>query len=456
MIKYFLALTCLLSAGVSGLKYVDKRNVTTTLGKQYSCFYTIVYNATFVDKKKSSIVCTPNTNGGLVVEDFDLPGHGPIRLQHNVRKGKEQIKHVQPVDSMSVEMVPMNCSCSVPLDMLDDQTMAAGRMILKNRALTQSDDRLLFGPLLFFLLLSGQLTNLINAITGATATGRSLEMNNSEEVDRIMAAINSGDTEAALREDRTLLLSLLLTNLQNQIQAQLTAIQTQIQTAINNFLAALGLPATGRSLDLRNVDLSDESNDRTLLLTLLINSIRNQIQTAINNFLATLFPAAGRSLNRQLGSGLLGGSLLGSGGGLIGSGGGILGSGGLLGGGTGGDLGGLLGDSAGGDFGGLLAGLLGGDGSGDIGSLLGGDFESQLLGSLLGGAGTTDPTAALLDMLGVTEAEVAELMSFLDQLEQMSEEEFMTWMMTELGVDGNMMDMFNNIPLQCDCLPQPQ
>ena len=83
-------------------------------------------------------------------------------------------------------------------------------------------------------------------------------------------------------------------------------------------------------------------------------------------------------------------------------------------------------------------------------------LESQLLGSLLGGAGTTDPTAALLDMLGVTEAEVAELMSFLDQLEQMSEEEFMTWMMTELGVDGNMMDMFNNIPLQCDCLPQPQ
>merc|ERR1712227_510688 len=210
----------------------------------------------------------------------------------------------------------------------------------KNRALTRSDDRLLFGPLLF-LLLSGQLTNLINAITGATATGRSLEMNKSEEVDRIMAAINSGDTEAALREDRTLLLSLLLTNLQNQIQAQLTAIQTQIQTAINNFLAALGLPATGRSLDLRNVDLSDESNDRTLLLTLLINSIRNQIQTAINNFLATLFPAAGRSLDRQLGSGLLGGGLLGSGGGFLGSG-------------TGGDLGGLLGGSAGGDFGGLL------------------------------------------------------------------------------------------------------
>ena len=201
------------------------------------------------------------------------------------------------------------------------------------------------------------------------------------------------------------------------------------------------------------------------MLTLLINSIRNQIQTAINNFLATLFPAAGRSLNRQLGSGLLGGGLLGSGGGFLGSGGG------LLGGGTGGDLGGLLGGSAGGDFGGLLGGLLGGDGSGDIGNLLGGDFgkiidfgviqifvflESQLLGSLLGGAGSTDPTAALLDMLGVTEAEVAELMSFLDQLEQMSEEEFMTWMMTELGVDGNMMDMFNNIPLQCDCLPQPQ
>ena len=111
------------------------------------------------------------------------------------------------------------------------------------------------------------------------------------------------------------------------------------------------------------------------MLTLLINSIRNQIQTAINNFLATLFPAAGRSLNRQLGSGLLGGGLLGSSGGLLGSGGGPLGSGGgLLGGGTGGDLGGLLGGSAGGDFGGLLGGLLGGDGSGDIGNLLGGDF----------------------------------------------------------------------------------
>ena len=70
--------------------------------------------------------------------------------------------------------------------------VAAGRKIMEranNREMAES--RMLFGPLLFFLLLSGQLTNLINAITGAT--GRSLNIEaSSEDVNRILEAVRSG------------------------------------------------------------------------------------------------------------------------------------------------------------------------------------------------------------------------------------------------------------------------
>ena len=100
--------------------------------------------------------------------------------------------------------------------------------------------------------------------------------------------------------------------------------------------------ATGRSnlADIHHVDLTDEANDRTLLLSLLLGNIQTQIQTAIqtaiNNFLAALgLPVAGRSLNRQF---PLLESLTGSGGGdLLGS---LTGGEELFGGLTG-DLGGL-------------------------------------------------------------------------------------------------------------------
>lgn len=404
MIKYFLALVFLLSVGVSGLKWIDKRNVTTSLGKKYACFYTIIYNSTYVNKQRSSVVCTPNTNGGLVVENFKLPSHGPIRLQHNVRDSNpEAIKWIAALESMPVQAMPLNCSCSIPMSGLmgSEEMIAAGRSIMQRASNREmAEGRLLFGPLLFFLLLSGQLTNLINALTGAAA-GRSVNIEaSSEDVDRIMEAVRSGDTAAIKEEDRTLLFLLI----QQQIQTAINNIRTQIQTAINNFLASIGLGVVaGRNLaDIHHIDLTDEANDRSLLLTLLFQQICTQIQTAINNFLAALgLTVAGRSLNRQFD---------------------------LLGGGFG-DLGSLTGDL------GTLEGLLG--------------------GSLLGGATTTDnDLSSLLGMLGMSSPELTELMTFLGELEQMSDEQFMGMMMQEMGItEAELASWFSDIPLHCGCIP---
>ena len=50
--------------------------------------------------------------------------------------------------------------------------------------------------------------------------------------------------------------------------------------------------------------------------------------------------------------------------------------------------------------------------------------------------------------------ELTELMTFLDQLEQMSDEEFMAMMMQEMGVtEAEMAEWFSDIPLHCGCIP---
>ena len=53
------------------MKYVDRRDVQSSTGDYFSCFYTINYNARGVNKKKSSVTCDPNENGGTAIEEID-------------------------------------------------------------------------------------------------------------------------------------------------------------------------------------------------------------------------------------------------------------------------------------------------------------------------------------------------------------------------------------------------
>ena len=59
-------------AGVShGAKLVEQREIKTSSGNTFNCFYTINYNARGVNKKKSSVTCDPNENGGTAIEEID-------------------------------------------------------------------------------------------------------------------------------------------------------------------------------------------------------------------------------------------------------------------------------------------------------------------------------------------------------------------------------------------------
>ena len=61
-----------LLAGVSHTaKLVEQREIKTSSGNIFNCFYTINYNARGVNKKKSSVTCDPNENGGTAIEEID-------------------------------------------------------------------------------------------------------------------------------------------------------------------------------------------------------------------------------------------------------------------------------------------------------------------------------------------------------------------------------------------------
>ena len=65
-------LLLLLLAGVSHTaKLVEQREIKTSSGNTFNCFYTINYNARGVNKKKSSVTCDPNENGGTAIEEID-------------------------------------------------------------------------------------------------------------------------------------------------------------------------------------------------------------------------------------------------------------------------------------------------------------------------------------------------------------------------------------------------
>merc|ERR1719382_683542 len=113
-----LSLTLFLVGMSCGLKYIEEREVTTSTGKMFNCFYTIQYNAKgVVSTKKSSVSCTPDKNGGSAMPVFDLPGVGPTSIKHSVKKGKDAVQDCSAYTGPLNTARPMNCSCRVPLSM---------------------------------------------------------------------------------------------------------------------------------------------------------------------------------------------------------------------------------------------------------------------------------------------------------------------------------------------------
>merc|ERR1712079_531683 len=102
----------------SGLKYIEEREVTTSTGKVFNCFYEIQYNGKgVVNTKKSSVACTPDKKGGSAMPVFDLPGVGPTSVKHSVKKGKDSVQDFSPHAGPSNAAMPMNCSCRLPLSL---------------------------------------------------------------------------------------------------------------------------------------------------------------------------------------------------------------------------------------------------------------------------------------------------------------------------------------------------
>jgi len=281
MIKYFLIFTILLWDGAFALKYTEKRNVTSSTGKTFECFYTITYTATALNKKKSTVVCNPNTNGGVAIERFYIPDFGYVQVDSKIVKGKDKVttltKVEEPPASESAGGL-LGCSCRMPnpMMMMNMSMPAAGRSLRKlenhlskvtmrrdpesNKseltpvAPLQPTNRLFIIKLLLLAALIPTITTAITNALAAIGIGRSLSINARSEVEE-----RKEDLEIALN---------------------------QLQSAERKFKNALG----------------EHAEDRTFLVSLIQNAIRNTIIARIQAFLASLIPA-GRSLkvaNKQL------------------------------------------------------------------------------------------------------------------------------------------------------------
>jgi len=184
----------LLLSLANSLKHVEQREIKTSEGQVFNCFYTINYSAKgAVNKKKTSVTCDPNKNGGTAIEVFDLPNVGKISLKHSVKKGKEVVQDFSPYSAPDTSSVrPMNCSCKVPfptemMEMMGSEmpSLAAGRRLApmlmthdseSNRKILKVERGLnRIGPLLLLLLLP----QIIAAIQAALA-GRSLAVDQAE------------------------------------------------------------------------------------------------------------------------------------------------------------------------------------------------------------------------------------------------------------------------------------
>merc|ERR1711868_213672 len=471
MLKYFLISIILLWDGAFALKYTEKRSVTSSTGKTFECFYTIVYTKEKLDKKKSKVECTPNTNGGIAIETFDLPDFGSAQVDTKIVKGKDKITILKKVDPPTSEPAGglLGCTCRMPNPLMEMGTAPiAGRSLRKlenhlskvtmrrdpesNKseltpvAPLQPTNRLFIIKLLILAALIPTITTAITNALAAIGIGRSLPINVASEVEE-----RKENLETALN---------------------------QLQSAERKFNNALG----------------DHAEDRTFLISLIRDAIRNAIIAQIQAFLASLIPA-GRSLNvedrqfllqqllnQQQGGSTAGGSPLGS----------------LLGGSTGGEspLGSLLGGSTGG--GSPLGSLLGGSGSGGIveqiiqqqmeaqmeamlAEIIGSNGGMEEIMSLMGINGGLEEIMSLAGMNGGMEEIMSglagEMEGMMTEMEGMMTEmeggmeQFMNEMMTEMGMNGGMEEMMNELmaemggempeyidlpPLQCDCVPSDE
>merc|ERR1711868_248517 len=449
MLKYFLISIILLWDGAFALKYTEKRSVTSSTGKTFECFYTIVYTKEKLDKKKSKVECTPNTNGGIAIETFDLPDFGSAQVDTKIVKGKDKITILKKVDPPTSEPAGgfLGCTCRMPNPLMEMGTPQLGGRSLRKLenhlskvtmrrdpesnkseltpvAPLQPTNRLFIIKLLILAALIPTITTAITNALAAIGIGRSLPINVASEV-----------------EER---------------KENLETVLNQLQSAERKFNNALG----------------DHAEDRTFLISLIRDAIRNAIIAQIQAFLASLIPA-GRSLNvedrqfllqqllnQQQGGSTAGGSPLGS----------------LLGGSTAGGspLGSLLGGSTGGstDGGSPLGSLLGGSGGGGIvEQIIQQQMEAQMeamLAEIIGSNGGIEEI--MTGLAGEMEGMMTEMEGMMTEMEG-GMEQFMNEMMTEMGMNGGMEEMMNELmaemggempeyidlpPLQCDCVPSDE
>merc|ERR1712168_99330 len=108
---------------ISAATYKETRKVTDSKGKKFSCTYNIFYNSKTVVKSKSSVSCSPNTNGKAISEIFVIESLGKsVTLKHAIKKGKDTISAVSLEDyvapTTSAPAPPsgeaMDCSCKLP------------------------------------------------------------------------------------------------------------------------------------------------------------------------------------------------------------------------------------------------------------------------------------------------------------------------------------------------------
>jgi len=113
-------------SSVFGAQYKEKKKVTDSAGKKFTCTYKLTYSGTEVNPDKSSVNCVPNKNGKVVTENIEIKEIGKtFAVTHSIKKGKEQIKEVAVVEE-STELpgeepveVPtgpglMDCKCTLP------------------------------------------------------------------------------------------------------------------------------------------------------------------------------------------------------------------------------------------------------------------------------------------------------------------------------------------------------
>ena len=128
---------------------VEKRLIKSDNGKTFTCFYTINYNGRgVVNKKKTSVTCQPNENGGETVQVFDLQDLGKVSLRHTVKKGKDVVLESSPYTAPEPVVTSINCSCMVPFptEMMSSRKENQNRQSLGTGALLESLPDLVTNP----------------------------------------------------------------------------------------------------------------------------------------------------------------------------------------------------------------------------------------------------------------------------------------------------------------------